>query len=165
MINFCLPFFRPCLNRMLLRSLVVGAFATVGLSGLALDLSGRSSTLVFSSAAYAQDVSNAEVTKYARAVLVMEPVRQTAFNQIKNVIGSGDVPPIVCHKPQSLEALPDNARNIAVTYCNRSKEIVESNGLTIGRFNTITVNLQNDSNLKKRIHDELIRIQNASGSH
>lgn len=149
---------------MLLRSLVVGAFATVGLSGLALDLSGRSSTLVFSSAAYAQDFSNAEVTKYAQAVLVIERVRQTAFNQIKNVIGSGDVPPIVCHKPQSLDALPDNARNIAVTYCSRSKEIVESNGLTIGRFNTITTNLQSDSNLKKRIQDELIRIQNASGS-
>ena len=148
---------------MLLRSLVVGV-ATVGLSGLTPDLSGRSITLVFGSAAYAQDVSNAEVTKYARAVLVMEPVRQAAFNQIKSVIGSGDVPPIVCHKPQSLDALPGDARNIAVTYCSRSKEIVESNGLTIGRFNTITMNLQNDSNLKKRIQDELIRIQKASGS-
>jgi hypothetical protein len=165
MINFCRPFFRPYLNRMLSRSLVVGAFATVGLlSGLTPDLSGRSSALVFSSAAYAQAVSDTEVTNYAQAVLAMEPVRQTAFNEIKKMIESGDIPAIVCHKPESLDVLPGNARSIAVDYCNRSKNIVESNGLRIARFNAITVNLQNDPNLKKRIHNELIRIQNASSS-
>ena len=149
---------------MLSRTLVVGALTTLGLlSGHVPDLSG-SSALVFSSAAYAQPVSDPEVTNYARAVLVMEPVRQTAFNEIKKMIGSGDVPPIVCHKSKSLDALPGNARNIAVTYCNNSKEIVESNGLSIARFNAITVNLQNDPDLKRRIHDELLRIQNASDS-
>lgn len=149
---------------MLSRTLVVGALTTLGLlSGHAPDLSG-SSAFVFSSAAYAQPVSDPEVTNYARAVLVMEPVRQTSFNEIKKMIGSGDVRPIVCHKSESLDALPGNARNIAVTYCNRSKEIVESNGLSIARFNSITVNLQNDPDLKRRIHDELLRIQNASGS-
>lgn len=142
----------------------MGAFATVGLSGLVPDLSGRSSALIFSSAAYAQAINDKEVTNYARAVLVMEPVRQTAFNEIKKMIGSREVPSIVCHKPQSLDALPGNARKIAVNYCNRSKDIVESNGLSIARFNAITVNLQNDPNLKTRVHDELIRIQNASGS-
>lgn len=150
---------------MLSRSLVVGALTTLGLlSGHAPDLSGHSIALVFSSAAYAQPVSDPEVSNYARAVLVMEPVRQTSFNEIKKMIGSGDVPPIVCHKPESLDALPDNARNIAVSYCTRSKEIVESNRLSIARFNAITVNLQNDPDLKRRIHDELLRIQNASGS-
>jgi hypothetical protein len=170
MINFCRLFFQPCLNRMLspaqtgkpiAASLIVGAFATLGvLSGVGSDLSGRSSELVFSSAAYAQAVSNNELANYARAVLVMEPVRQTAFNEIKKIIRSGNIPPIVCHRPQSLNALPRNARKIAVNYCNRSKEIVESNGLTINRFNAITVNLQNDPNLKRRIHNELLRIQN-----
>lgn len=150
---------------MLSQTLIIGAFATVGvLSGFAPDLSGRSSNFVFSSPAYAQSVSNTEVTKYARAVLVMEPVRQTAFNEIKKMIRSGDIPPIVCHKPKSLNALPNNARKIAVNYCKRSKEIVESNGLTINRFNAITVNLQNDSNLKRRIHNELLHIQNPSTS-
>lgn len=161
MMNFCHPFFQPCLNRMLSQSLVVSAFATISLlSGITPDLSGRSSILVFSSAAYAQAVSDPEVTNYARAVLVMEPVRQTAFNKIKKMIGSGDVPPIVCHKRESLKALPSNARDIAVNYCNRSKDIVEGNGLSIARFNAITVNLQNDPKLKTRIHNELIRIQN-----
>ena len=148
----------------MLSRLVIGV-ATVGVvSGFAPDLSGRSSNFVFSSPAYAQAVSDNELTKYARAVLVMEPVRQTAFNEIKKMIRSGDIPPIVCHKPKSLNALPNNARKIAVNYCKRSKEIVESNGLTINRFNAITVNLQNDSNLKRRIHNELLRIQNPSAS-
>lgn len=165
MLNFCRPCFQPRLNRMLLRSLVVGAFATVGLlSGLAPDLSGRFPLLVVSSAAYAQGVSNIEVTNYAQSVLKMEPVRQTAFDEIKKMIGSEDIPPIVCHKSESLDALPDNARQIAVNYCKQSQEIVESNGLSIARFNAITVDMQNDPNLKTRIQNELLRIQNASAS-
>lgn len=147
------------------RLLIGGTFATVGLLfGLVPDLSERSNSFVFSSAAYAQNVSETEVTNYARAVLLMEPVRQTAFNQIKKMIGSEDVPSIVCHKPESLNALPSKAQEIAVNYCSRSKDIVESNGLTIARFNAITVNMQNNSNLKTRIHNELLRLQNASAS-
>lgn len=147
------------------RSLIVGTFATVGLLfGLVPDLSGRSNSFVFSSAAYAQNVSETEVTNYAQAVLSMEPARQTAFNQIKKMIGAADVPSIVCHKPESLNALPSKAQEIAVNYCNQSKDIVESNGLTITRFNTITVNMQNNPNLKTRIHNELLRLQNASAS-
>ena len=137
--------------------------ATVGLSGLAPDLSGRS-ILIFSSRAYAQAVSNIEVTNYAQAVLAMEPVRQESYDEIKKIIGSSEVPSIVCHKPASLDALPGNARNIAVNYCNRSKNIVESNGLTIARFNEITVSLQKEPDLKTRIHNELVRIQNRSAS-
>ena len=140
----------------------VGVLA-ICLSGLAPDLSGRS-ILIFSSRAYAQAVSNTEVTNYAQAVLAMEPVRQESYDEIKKIIGSSEVPSIVCYKPASLEALPGNARNIALNYCNRSKNIVESNGLTIARFNAITVSLQNDPDLKTRIHNELVRIQNPSAS-
>ena len=172
MLNFLSPCFQPCRNWVLLRrmgkrlaaSLVVGAFATVGLSGLDPDLSKRS-PLAFSSVAYAQDVGDPDVTNYAQAVLEMEPVRQTAFDEIKKLIGSGDIPPIVCHKPESLDALPGNARQIALNYCSQSQKIVESNRLSITRFNAITVDMQNDPNLKTRIQNELLRIQNASSSN
>lgn len=164
MLNFCRASFQPHLNRVLLRFLVVGGFATLGLCGLAPDLSGRSSALVFISAAYAQGASDPEVTNYAQAVLEMEPIRQTAFDRIKKMIGSEDIPPIVCHKSESLGALPNNARNTALDYCNQSQKIVESNGLSIARFNAITVDMQNDPNFKKRIQDEMIRIQQASSS-
>jgi len=162
MINFCRPFARPCLSRMLSRSLVIGGLATFSLlSGLAPDLSGRSSTLVFSFAAYAQDVSNEELTNYAQAGMEIEQIRQKAHDDIKNIIGK-EPPAIVCDKPESLNALTGDARNIAGGYCNRSQEIVKSNHLSIARFNAITVNLQGDPNLKKRIDNELMRLQNPS---
>lgn len=163
MVNFC-HLFQSYLNRILSQALVISIATVCIFSCFIPDLSGRSGNFISGSPAYAQAVSNTEVTKYARAVLVMEPVRQTAFNEIKKMIRSGDIPPIVCHKSKSLNALPDNARQVAINYCKRSKEIVESNGLTINRFNSITINLQNDSNLKRRIHNELLRIQN-SASH
>lgn len=169
--NFCRVFFRPCLNRMLsptrtgklTTSLIVGVLTTVGLSGLTPNLSGTS-VLVFGSAVSAQAVSDAEVTNYAQAVLAMEPVRQQSYDEIKKIIGSGDMPSIVCHKTESLTALPDSARTIAMNYCNRSKVIVESNKLSVPRFNAITVSLQSDPDLKARIHSELIRIQSRSAS-
>ena len=171
MLNFLRPCFQPCRNRVpsrrrgkpLAASLVVGTFATVGLSGLAPDLSKRSP--LFISVAYAQDMGDTDVTNYAQAVLEMEPVRQTAFDEIKKLIGSGDIPPIVCHKPESLDALPRNARKIAVNYCSQSQKIVESNLLTIARFNAITIDMQNNPNLKTQIQKELLRIQNASSSN
>ena len=172
MLNFLRPCFQPQRNRVLSRrmgkplaaSLVVGTFAAVGLSGLAPDLSKRS-PLAFSSVAYAQDAGDTDVTNYAQAVLEMEPVRQTAFDEIKKLIGSEDIPPIVCHKPESLDALPGNARKIAVNYCSQSQKIVESNLLSIARFNAITVDMQNNPNLKTQIQNELLRIQNASSSN
>ncbi|WP_250121984.1 DUF4168 domain-containing protein [Chroococcidiopsis sp. CCMEE 29] len=159
MVKFSRPFSAPYLNRMLSRSLVVGAIATASwLSGLAPDLSGHSRVLDFNSAAYAQQVSEPEVTNYARAVLGIEPVRQEAYDEIKKILGSDNVPSINCY--ESLDALPNNARKIADNYCKRSKAIVERNGLSRDRFNEITTNLQNDPNLKTRVQDALIRIQN-----
>jgi hypothetical protein len=109
---------------MLLRSLVMGALATVSLlSGLAPDLSGRSGTLVFSFAAYAQEISTEEATNYAQAGMEIEQLRQKAHDDIKNIIGRSlrDC----CDKPESLNALTGDARNIAGDYCNRSQEIVK----------------------------------------
>ena len=158
MMNFCHFNLSPHPNRMLSRSLLSAIAAVSLLSGLTLNFSS-SHPLVVGTTAYAQNVSDPQVTSYAQAVLRMEPVRQQAYDEIKNIIGSSNVPPIVCNKPESLDALPGNARNIATDYCDRSKEIVEKNGLTISRFNEITVNMQSDTNLKDRIQAELLRIQ------
>ncbi|AFZ30420.1 hypothetical protein Glo7428_1871 [Gloeocapsa sp. PCC 7428] len=151
-------------RRMLSRSLVIATLSSVSVvSGLVPNLAG-SRQVEFSSVAYAQAVSNAEVTNYARSVLVMEPVRQTAFNEIKRIISSDNIPPIVCNQPRSFSSLPTDARNIAVEFCKRSRQIVESNGLTINRFNAITVNLQSDAQLERRVKNELLRLQNASAN-
>jgi len=152
------------LSQMLSRSLIVATLSSASvLSGWVPNLVGAR-LLEFSSVAYAQAVSNAEVTQYARSVLVMEPVRQTAFNEIKRIIASDNVPSIICNQPRSFSSLPTNARNIAVDFCKRSRQIVESNGLPIDRFNAITVNLQNDANLERRVKNELLRLQNTSAN-
>lgn len=112
MVNFSRPLFAPYLNRMLSRSLVVGAIASVSwLSGLAPDLSGHSRALDFNSAAYAQEVSEPEVTNYARAVLGIEPVRQEAYDEIKKFSVLITFPQLIAtkawmHYPTTLGRLP-----------------------------------------------------------
>ncbi|MDX2100735.1 MAG: DUF4168 domain-containing protein [Leptolyngbyaceae cyanobacterium bins.59] len=108
----------------------------------------------------AQTITDAELKNYARVVMAIEPIRQTAYSEIKRLIGDREVPPIICNKQESLKNLPTNTRNIAVNYCNQSKRVVESNGLTIARFNAITARLQQgDEALEKRIQTELLRLQ------
>lgn len=145
-------------RRILSRSVMVGTLTLLSLlSGIVPSFSGRSATLVVNSLAYAQSVDNDDVRQYARVVLLMEPIRQTSYTQIKKIVGS--VPNVVCHQPNTIQSLPRRARPIAINYCNQSKRIVESNGLTIPRFNAITAIAQSDSDLRTRIQNELIRLQ------
>ena len=147
--HFC----RPILPGMLLKSIFLGAFSTIGLV---------SSTFILLSIANAQTpavVDNTELISYSRSLLRMEPARQQAFEEIKKIIGNGEVPKIVCNDSNSLNGLPDKAKDVAIKYCNRSQKIVEENGLTIDRFNKITVEVQNNSDLKKQIYNNLLRLQ------
>lgn len=112
--------------------------------------------LNFETAAYAQSaVSDQEVMSYARSVLAIEPARQSAYNEIQSINGS--VPPILCHR--SLNGLPSSIRPIAVDYCNQAIGIVESNNLTITRFNEITVYRQSDADLDRRVRNALVQLQ------
>lgn len=143
------------------QSFVIGCLAAAGLaSGWVPSLSERSPAQMFSTAAVAQAApSAAELKSYAQAVLAVEEVRQASYRDIKKIVGSNGIPAIACHKPQSLKGLPQGVRVIAVEYCNKSKKIVESNGLTIDKFNAITVNVQSDPNLEKRVQAELLELQ------
>jgi hypothetical protein len=113
------------------------------------------------SKAYGQapPVNNTEIKSYAQAVLAMEPARQRAFEEIKKLIGSGEIPKIVCNDPNSINGLPKKAQDIAVTYCTRSQKIVEDNGLGIDRFNKITIELQINSSLKREVYNTLLLLQ------
>lgn len=122
------------------------------------------STLSCNLKAIAQPVSinKKEINNYAQAVLAMEPARQQAFEKIKKIIGSKDVPQIICHDPKSFNPLPKNAKEIAVNYCKQSKEIVEKSGLTVEKFNTITVEIQTNNKLKDQLYDALLLLQKNS---
>jgi hypothetical protein len=155
MISYC---FQPYLNRILSKSLIVGTLSIVGLlSGVTPGLSGNSHKLVFSASASAQAVvSEEEVQNYARSVLAIEQVRQSAYAEIKKTIGN--VPEIVCNNPASIRSLPRGAQGIARSYCTQSSAIVR-NYFPRGnaRFNEITSLMQNNPVLYRRIQAELGR--------
>ena len=141
-------FFRPRKQRMLDKSFLFGAIVAVGLA---------SSAFAFSSQVDAQTPT--EITNYAKSVLAMEPERRQAFEEIKKLIGGREIPQIVCSNSNSLNGLPNKARDIAVNYCNRSQKIVEQNGLTIDNFNKITRDLQSNEKLKTDVYNTLLRLQ------
>jgi hypothetical protein len=104
-------------------------------------------------------VSEQEVQSYARSVLAIEPIRLAAYNKIKQMMGSNDVPVVACHRPSSLSNLPDSIRDIAVDYCNQAIAIVERNNLTITRFNQITIAHEDNPDLSSRIQQAINQIQ------
>lgn len=154
------PLSRSRFRRNLSRSLLIGSLSTLSLlSGFTPILEQCSWTPIFSSSAFAQSVSDEELQRYARSLLAIEPIRQAAYDEIKRILGTGEVPSITCNRPNSLNRLDANIREIAVNYCNQSTRIVERNNLSIGRFNTITTILQDDPDLLLRIQQEMLRLQ------
>jgi Domain of unknown function (DUF4168) len=159
MTKFCHLYLLANFNRMLSRSLLVGAISTFSLmAGIVPDLHNLSN-LNFITAAYAQDFSAAEVNNYARAVLEAEPVRQTALTELKQSMGSEDLPRIACDRQDTISNLPDNARSIAQGYCSQYESIVKKYFSSFEEFNQITKTVQNNPDLRQRIQDEMLRLQ------
>ena len=159
-----LPHFQ--IKRLLTRSLVISVLSTAGLMvGLVPAIEHSQGeftgefTVTFGSSAYAQTITDEEIANYAQSVLEIEPLRQSAYEQIKQITGSANVPPIACHRPNSLNELPSNIRQIAINYCNHAIEIVEQHDLTISRFNAITVAHQDDPALSDRIQQAILQLQ------
>jgi Domain of unknown function (DUF4168) len=148
-------------NRILRQSLLAGILSTAALaSGWAPGWYAHSPTPVFGAAAQAQEISNEEITSYARSVLAIEPRRIEVYNEIKGIVG-GSVPRVVCNETREINRLSGNVRGIAVNYCQQAKKIIESNGLTVARFNQLTLLQQANPAVKQRIQAELLRQQQA----
>jgi hypothetical protein len=152
-------FSRYSRKRILCQSFFFGAIATTSVI---------SNSFLLSSKAYGQTsapiANNSQINSYAQAVLAMEPARQNAFEEIKKLIGNGEIPKIVCNDSNSINGLPRKAQDIAVKYCNRSQEIVKNNGLSIDEFNKITIELQNNDILKQQVYNTLLRLQKSPDS-
>lgn len=146
------------------QALLLGLFSWGAvLLGIVPDLSGTT-TSVFNTVVQAQqspEFSEMEIRSYARAVLGIEPRRQTAFNEIQAIMGAGkSIPDVVCNETRTINQLDKAVRDIAVNYCTQAKSIIETNELTITRFNEITQRQQADPALQKRIQAELQSLQN-----
>ncbi|MBD0308972.1 MAG: DUF4168 domain-containing protein [Microcoleus sp. T1-bin1] len=148
-------------NRMLRQSLFAGIISAAALvGGWAPGLYGQSPSLVFGASAQAQEISNEEITSYARSVLAIEPKRLGASQEIKGLAG-GSVPRVVCNETSQINRLSGNVRGIVVNYCQQAKKIIETNGLTVSRFNQLTLLQQANPAVKQRIQAELLRLQQA----
>ncbi|MFM7405865.1 MAG: DUF4168 domain-containing protein [Cuspidothrix sp.] len=132
------------------------------LATIASTLSAATFSLNTIAIAQTPSINSTEVTNYAKAVLAMEPVRQKAFQEIKKLIGSKDIPKIICNDPNTFNPLPAKAKDVAIKYCNNSQKIVEENKLTTERFNQITVEIQSNNDFKKQVYNTLLRLQKAS---
>lgn len=106
-----------------------------------------------------EQVTAEEVENYAKAVLAIEGIRKEAYNEIQQILGNEKVPDVTCNQASTVADLPKNIQDIALNYCNKAKQLGEEQGLTISQFNTITVSAQADSELERRIQNELIRLQ------
>ncbi|MEH2121524.1 DUF4168 domain-containing protein [Nostoc sp.] len=149
-------FSRPSRKRILFQSFFFGAIATVSVISNAFSLTkadGQTPTPI---------VNNTEINSYAQAVLAMEPARQNAFEEIKKLIGNGEIPKIVCNDPNSVKDLPTKAQDIAKNFCTLSEKIVKDNGLSNDQFNKITMELQNNNTLlKQQVSNTLLCLQKA----
>lgn len=146
-------------------SRVIQSSLTIGwLVGLTVVLAGCSPASVSDSSPSispvpGDSISSEEVQNYAKAVLAIEQSRQEAYTEIQQLTNDEQVPDITCTQADTIAVLPLDVRDIAVNYCNRAKEFVENQDLTMSQFNTITVSAQADQNLQTRIKNELIRLQ------
>ncbi len=149
------------LSQTLLKPTFIATFALLGILGGVIPNLSPSATglLSFDSRAVAQSFSSEEITNYSRAVLAIERLRQPAFSEIKRMMSSSSMPAVICNQSDSASRLPDQARKIFVDYCQQSKNIVETNGLTSSRFNEITTLLRSNPELHQKVRTELIRLQ------
>ena len=151
--------FPSFLKQTFIRSLMASILAVMGVvGGTVPEFSRYPLQLSFGFSAYTQDFNQAQIEKYAKAVLEIETLRQTAYQQIQEIIGN-DPPNIICNQPNSFKELPRDAQKIAVNYCNKSKSIVENSGLTVRQFNDLTSRVRSDQELKRRVHNAMIRVQ------
>ncbi|WP_239005416.1 DUF4168 domain-containing protein [Gloeothece citriformis] len=147
------------MNRNFIRSVIASLLAAMSFSCEVLpDFSTQPSPLTPSSSAHTQDIKEKEINQYAQAVLKIENQRLQAYQEIQDLVGNSP-PEITCNQPDTLKSLPNQAQQIAVNYCLNAKQIAEESGLSDEQFNTITIRLKTDQDLKRRIHNAMIRIQ------
>jgi signal recognition particle receptor subunit beta len=128
------------------------------LGGVIPEFSWTTEVVSFQSSAYTQDFTADQIKRYAKAVLSIENERKQAYQAISQILGKSP-PVITCNHLESFNNLPANAQRIAVDYCNKSKEIVQVSGFTAAQFNAITNRIRSDDSLRRRVQNEMIRLQ------
>ncbi|MFB2935089.1 DUF4168 domain-containing protein [Aerosakkonemataceae cyanobacterium BLCC-F154] len=151
MTNANFPISLSSLNQVIPQALLVTFLASMGvLSGLAPNLSFRSPHLILSSSAFAQSISDDEVRRFAQAAYTIEKKRQAVVQGI--VRRNLRIPDDTC-------AAGGNIPPELKDFCEFSRQTIEANQLTVGRFQQIRSAVQSDPALKQKVDAELRRLQ------
>lgn len=134
------------------RLLVMGIMTSLLgiLAGIVPDLTAQQPSLIFSSAARADEFSDNDLRNYAAALMQIEPLRQSTLAQVSRA-NNGSLPNLVCNQPNTMEALNSEARSLFIRYCNQCESIAASRGLSIERFNQITQSVRSNPQLQNRV--------------
>ncbi|MDY6940172.1 MAG: DUF4168 domain-containing protein [Cyanobacteriota bacterium] len=101
------------------------------------------------------------IAAYARAVLDIDRLRQAAYDRIDEA--EDDPPPqVICDRPDTVNGLRGQVKQIAVEYCVKAEEVVEGHRLSVPIFNEVTQRLASDAQLKAEVEQELRRLQQSS---
>ena len=89
------------------------------LCGVVPEFSRPFSQLTFSYAAYGQDFTQDEVGRYSQAIFEVEMLRKEIYQEIETQLN--EAPPyIACYKPETLNGLSTDIRQIVVDFCQDS---------------------------------------------
>ncbi|VEP16468.1 conserved hypothetical protein [Hyella patelloides LEGE 07179] len=142
------------------RSLAGGILAAMGIiSGITPEISVQPHFLNWENAVYAQNFTPEEVYNYARAGFEVEVLRQQVYQEIKSMVNQPP-PEITCDRPETMNDIPENVRGIANNYCNRSRQIVQENNLSIQRFNQLKNNYDSEGSFYQQVQQKLLDLQN-----
>lgn len=140
-------------------SLIIAGVGLAVLGGVSPHYSLETGLILQKDMVFAQSYNNQELMNYARAVFEIEQLRNNIYQEIKDLMPSGQVPEIVCNQPASINPLDVPVRSLVVGYCTDSATIVRRNNLSIDRFNQITKDLEVYPSLKTQVQNLLITIQ------
>ena len=151
--------FTPKINRICNQIISSTMLAGIGLGfGLIPEVS-LNSFASFSIIATAQEFTPEEIANYAKAGYQVELLRREVYQEIKTSINEPP-PTIVCDRPETLQELQPEIREITNRYCDRSQQIVRENNLSVDRFNELKGYYERRDDFYQQVQNTLIELQN-----
>ena len=129
------------------------------ISGIAPQFFWQPRFLNWQNEAHAQEFTPEEVYNYAKAGFEVELLRQKAYQEIKSLVNEPP-PEFACDRPETIDNIPANAREIANNYCDRTQRIVRQNNLSVERFNELKNNYDRGGAFFQQVQQQLLNFQN-----
>jgi hypothetical protein len=119
----------------------------------------NSASSLVSAEELAKTITDPEIKNYAKAVVAIEQLRKTTNQEMTKVSEGKPFDEVFCTQPETITNLPTKMQEVAIVFCTKVRKLSEENGLTIPRFNAITINAQNNPEVQKRINDQFSTFQ------